>query len=148
MHNTLQLNNKDQSFSEISYYSGVQATDWSWGALMFDANNDGYRDIYVCNGVYQDVTDQDFINFFANDVIQKMTTSGKKEDKEKVIDAMPSNPQLNKMFKNNAPANDFTFGDVGEDWGCTTPSFSNGAAYGDLDNDCLFDRFQLTDDSI
>ena len=132
MQNTMQFNNKDGSFSEIANYGGVDASDWSWGALMFDADNDGYRDLYVCNGVYQDVTDQDFINFFANDVIQKMALTGKKEEMEKVISNMPSNPQLNKVFKNNK---DLTFLDIGVDWGFETPSFSNGAAYSDLDND-------------
>ena len=132
MHNTLQLNNKDQSFSEISWYAGVSASDWSWGALLFDIDNDGYRDIYVCNGVYQDVTDQDFINFFANDLAQKMALKGEKEEMDKVIEKMPSNPQVNKLFRNNQ---DLTFSDQGQEWGITIPSFSNGAAYGDLDND-------------
>ena len=132
MQNTLQLNNKDQSFSEIAHFSGVAATDWSWGALMFDMDNDGFRDLYVCNGVYQDVTDQDFINFFANDVIQKMVLTGKKEEVDKVIANIPSNPLPNKVFKNQQ---DLTFEDIGKNWGFDTPSFSNGAAYGDLDND-------------
>ncbi len=132
MHNTLQLNNQDQSFSEIAWFSGVSASDWSWGALMFDADNDGYRDIYVCNGVYQDVTDQDFIDFFANDIVQKMVLTGKKEEMEKIAEKMPSSPQRNKLFKNNR---DLTFDEVGTDWGFHTPSFSNGAAYADLDND-------------
>lgn len=132
MHNTLQFNNKDQSFSEISHYSGVEASDWSWGALMFDADNDGYRDIYVCNGIYQDVTNQDFINFFADELIQKMALTGKKEELGKVLAEMPSNPLPNKTFKNNK---DLTFSDIGEQWGLDAPSFSNGAAYGDLDND-------------
>ncbi len=132
MHNTLQYNNKDQSFSEISHFSGVEASDWSWGALMFDADNDGYRDIYVCNGVFQDVTDQDFINFFADELMQKMALSGKKEDMSKILEKMPSTPLPNKVFKNNK---DLTFSDVGTNWGFDEPSFSNGAAYGDLDND-------------
>lgn len=132
MHNTLQFNNKDQSFSEISHYSGVEASDWSWGALMFDADNDGYRDIYVCNGIYQDVTNQDFINFFADELIQKMALTGKKEELGKVLAEMPSNPLPNKTFKNNK---DLTFSDIGKKWGLDAPSFSNGAAYGDLDND-------------
>ncbi len=132
MHNTLQFNNKDRSFSEISWYSGVAASDWSWGALMFDADNDGYRDIYICNGVYQDVTDQDFMDFFANDVVQKMALTGEKEELEKVIERMPSVPQLNKVFRNKQ---DLTFEDIGTRWGFDEPSFSNGAAYGDLDND-------------
>ncbi|MEM7105133.1 MAG: VCBS repeat-containing protein [Bacteroidota bacterium] len=132
MHNTLQLNNKDQSFSEISWYSGVAASDWSWGALMFDADNDGFRDIYICNGVYHDVTDQDFIDFFANDVVQKLALTGEKEDIQDVIDKMPSNPQINKFFKNNG---NLTFDDAGYQSGFDQETFSAGAAYADLDND-------------
>ncbi len=132
MQNTLQLNNKDRTFSEIAWYSGVSASDWSWGALMFDADNDGYRDLYVCNGVYHDVTDQDFMDFFANEVAQKMALTGKKEEMSKIIERMPSEPQVNKVFRNNQ---DLTFEDIGESWGFDEPSFSNGAAYADLDND-------------
>ena len=132
MQNTLQLNNKDQSFSEIAYFSGVSASDWSWGALLFDANNDGYRDIYVCNGIYQDVTDQDFIDFFANDVAQKMALTGKREEMQTILDKMPSTPQLNRFFLNQQ---DLTFEEEGVESGFDQPSFSNGAAYGDLDND-------------
>lgn len=132
MQNTLQLNNQNNSFSEIAHFSGVAASDWSWGALMFDADNDGLRDIYVCNGIYHDLTNQDFINFFANDVKQKMVLSGEKEKLNTIVNAMESNPQRNNFFKNNG---DLTFKDVGKTFGFETPSFSNGAAYGDLDND-------------
>lgn len=132
MQNTLQLNNRDNSFSEIANFSGVAASDWSWGALLFDADNDGYRDIYISNGIYRDLTDQDFINFFANDVIQKMVLTGKKQEKEGIIKKMPSNPIANRLFKNSG---NFTFIDKTNDWGVDFPSFSNGAAYGDLDND-------------
>jgi len=132
MQNTLHLNNQDQSFSEIAHYSGVAASDWSWGALMLDADNDGYRDIYVCNGIYHDVTNQDFIDFFANDIVQEMALTGEKREIEEVIDKMPSTPLPNKFFRNKQ---DLTFQDKSEDWGIDIPSFSNGAAYGDLDND-------------
>lgn len=132
MHNTLQLNNRNRTFSEIAWYSGVAATDWSWGALMFDADNDGLRDIYVCNGVFQDVTDQDFIDFFANEVVQQMALTGKKEEVETVIEKMPSVPLPNKFFHNQG---DLTFEDKGLAWGFGEATFSNGAAYGDLDGD-------------
>ena len=132
MHNTLQYNNKNQSFSEISWYSGVSASDWSWGALMFDADNDGFRDILVCNGVYKDVTDQDFMDFFANEVAQKMALTGKKEEMQVILDSMPSEPQVNKFYHNQQ---NLTFEDRAKVWGLGIPSFSNGAAYGDLDND-------------
>lgn len=132
MQNSLHLNNKDKTFSEIAYFAGVAATDWSWGALMFDADNDGYRDIYVCNGIYKDVIDQDFIDFFADAVVQKMALTGQKEELNNVISKMPSTPLLNKAFRNTGK---LKFEDKGLDWGFKTPSFSNGAAYGDLDND-------------
>jgi hypothetical protein len=132
MQNCLQLNNKDKTFSEIAYYAGVAASDWSWGALLFDADNDGFRDIYICNGIYKDVIDQDFIDFFADDVVQKMALTGKKEQINEIISKMPSTPLLNKAFRNTGV---LTFEDKGIDWGFNTPSYSNGAAFGDLDND-------------
>ena len=130
--NALQINNGSGRFAETAHYSGVAASDWSWGALMFDANNDGYSDIYVCNGIYKDVTDQDFIDFFANDVIQKMAASGEKQSMQSIVDSMPSTPILNKFFENNGS---LKFADAGVASGFTQPSFSNGAAYGDLDGD-------------
>ena len=132
MQNSLQLNNKDNTFSEIANYAGVAASDWSWGALLFDADNDGFRDIYICNGIYKDVIDQDFIDFFADEVVQKMALTGKKEQINEVISKMPSTPLLNKAFRNTGS---LTFEDKGIEWGFKTPSYSNGAAYGDLDND-------------
>jgi enediyne biosynthesis protein E4 len=132
MQNCLQLNNRDRTFSEIAHYAGVAASDWSWGALMFDMDNDGWRDIYVCNGIYKDVIDQDFIDFFADEIVQKMALTGEREQLNEVLNKMPSNAIPNKTFRNRA---DLTFEDVGKKWGLDIPSFSNGAAYGDLDND-------------
>ncbi len=131
MQNTLQLN-VGNGFSEIANFSGVSGTDWSWGALLFDMDNDGYRDIYVSNGIYNDLTNQDFIDFFANEIIQEMTLTGKKEEMQTVLDKMPTTAIPNYAFKNNK---DLTFSNKTEDWGFDIPSFSNGAAYGDLDND-------------
>ena len=130
--NALLINNRNGKFIETAYYSGVAASDWSWGALIFDADNDGYNDIYVSNGIYRDLTNQDFIDFFANTMIQKMVLSGKKDEISSIIEKMSSQPIPNKMFRNNG---DLTFKDMGKDWGLDIPSFSNGAAYGDLDND-------------
>ncbi|AWX44062.1 hypothetical protein HME9304_01062 [Flagellimonas maritima] len=131
MQNTLQLN-QGNSFAEIANYSGVSGTDWSWGALLFDMDNDGYRDIYVCNGIYHDLTNQDFIDFFEDVARQQTAISGTKDQKEAVINAMPSTPISNYAFKNNG---NLTFSNSSKSWGLNTPSFSNGAAYGDLDND-------------
>ena len=76
--NTLQLNNGNGSFSEIAYFSGVSATDWSWAGLLFDMDNDGFKDIYVTNGINHDLTNLDFLDFFANEIIQEMAITGKK----------------------------------------------------------------------
>jgi enediyne biosynthesis protein E4 len=132
MQNTLQLNDANNKFLEIANFAGVAKTDWSWGALLFDMDNDGYKDIYVCNGIYHDLTNQDFMDFFANDFLQKMVITGKKEDMEVIIAKMPSTPVSNYAFKNNK---NLTFTNEAVKWGLGTPSFSNGAAYGDLDND-------------
>lgn len=132
MKNCLQLNNKNGTFSDVANICGVEATDWSWGALMFDADNDGWNDIYVCNGVNRDVTDLDFVDFFANEAIQRQVLSNNQQNVDEVLAHIPQNPQLNKVFRNKG---NLVFEDVGKQWGFTQASFSNGAAYGDLDND-------------
>jgi hypothetical protein len=130
--NTLQINNGNNTFSETANFSGVAKTDWSWAGLLFDMNNDGYRDIYITNGVNHDLTDLDFVDFFANDIIQGMALTGKKQAIDSIINKMPQRPQPNFAYKNNK---DLTFIDKTTNWGFKKPSFSNGAAYGDLDND-------------
>jgi len=130
--NTLQLNNGNGSFSEIAYFSGVSATDWSWSGLIFDMDNDGFRDIYVTNGINHDLTDLDFVDFFANEIIQDMALTGKKEAIDSIINKMPVYPLPNYAFHNQK---DLTFDNKAQDWGLGVPSLSNGAAYGDLDND-------------
>ncbi len=130
--NCLQLNSKTGNYIDIGNYAGVSATDWSWGALFFDMDNDGWNDIYVCNGVNHDVTDLDFMNFFANDVVHKMILTGKKDEVDQVLKEIPKTPLKNKVYKNN---HQLKFTDIGDDWGFTQPTFSNGAAYADLDND-------------
>jgi len=130
--NCLQLNDKNGMFKEIANYSGVCATDWSWGALMFDMDNDGWNDIYVCNGVNRDVTNLDFMNFFADESYHKMVLSGKKKEIDELLKQIPRTPLPNKVYRNNG---NLKFTDIGETWGFTQPTFSNGAAYADLDND-------------
>ncbi|PWJ60417.1 VCBS repeat protein [Dyadobacter jejuensis] len=132
MQNSLQYNNQDGTFSELANFAGVAASDWSWGALMFDADNDGWTDILVCNGIYQDVIDQDFIEFFANDVVQKMALTGKKESMQEIVNKMPSTPIANMFFHNKGG---LRFEEQGQEFGLEQKTFSNGAAYADLDND-------------
>jgi len=130
--NTLQLNNGNGTFSEIAYYSGIDATDWSWAGLMFDMDNDGLKDIFITNGINHDLTDLDFVDFFANEIVQKMALTGKKESIDSIISKMPIKPQPNYAYKNNG---DISFKNANKEWGFELPSRSNGAAYADLDND-------------
>lgn len=130
--NTLQVNQGNGTFKDVAHHAGVAASDWSWGALIFDADFDGNQDLLVCNGIYHDVIDQDFIDFFADELIQKMVMTGKKEEVEEVINKMPSVPIQNLMFKNKG---NLQFENVSDKWGLKEKTFSNGAAYGDLDND-------------
>ncbi|MBI1782058.1 MAG: VCBS repeat-containing protein [Sphingobacteriales bacterium] len=132
--NTLQLNQgssvgADDSvsnpvFSDVSFYSGVAETDWSWTPLVADFDNDSYRDIIITNGFPRDITDHDFIEFRK----QSSTIASK----EFVLEQIPIVKLHNYAFKNNG---DMKFENVTDSWGLSTPSFSNGAAYADLDND-------------
>jgi hypothetical protein len=130
--NTLQINNGNNSFSEIAYFSGVARTDWSWAGLLFDMDNDGYKDIYVTNGIIHDLTDIDFVDFLANEVIQEVAKTHDVSKTTSIISKMPVTPLSNYAYKNNK---DFTFENATQEWGLDIPSFSNGCAYGDLDRD-------------
>jgi enediyne biosynthesis protein E4 len=132
MRNALQRNNGDNTFSEIGEMAGVEATDWSWGALIADFDNNINKDIFVCNGIYKDVTDQDFIEFLGASEQMHAAIDGKKVDFKNFIDRMPSVKSSNYLF---TKTQGWQFQNVSQDWGLAEPSFSNGAAYGDLDND-------------
>lgn len=130
--NMLHLNNGDGTYSEIACLGGVEATDWSWGALMFDMDNDGWRDIYVANGIAQDLTNQDYLMFASDPVVQQEIVAGGNVDFKRLIDSIPSEKIPNYAFHNNR---NLTFTNMADAWGMAQPGFSNGAAYGDLDND-------------
>jgi hypothetical protein len=129
--NMLQLNNGNNTFSEIGRYAGVSATDWSWGAIITDLNNDGLKDIFIANGIYQDLTNEDYIQYISNQDFFKQVVSGKANYKQ-LIDLIPSHAIPNYAYSNNG---DLTFTNKAKEWGLSEPSFSNGSAYGDLDND-------------
>jgi hypothetical protein len=130
--NTLQVNNGNNSFSEIAYFSGVAKTDWSWAGLLFDMDNDGLKDIYVTNGIIHDLTNIDYVDYLANDVIRNMILTGQKGEILSVINKMPVTALPNYAYHNNG---DFTFTNLADQWGLAIPSFSSGCAYGDLDGD-------------
>ncbi len=130
--NVLQLNNGDGTFSEIGRLAGVEATDWSWGALMCDFDNDGLKDLFVANGLFKDIIDQDYINFVSNEEIVRQVVTEEGVNYKKLIDTIPSTPIPNYLFKNQGNLN---FKNRAREWGLAIPSHSNGAAYADLDND-------------
>jgi hypothetical protein len=130
--NTLHLNNGNGTFSEVGALAGVHATDWSWGALASDFDLDGRTDLFVSNGVYKDVTDQDFIaDLTTRETAQRMKERGRAEFLN-LIEKIPSERLSNYAFRNT---DSLQFENAAAEWGLDTPSFSNGAAYGDLDND-------------
>ncbi|MFN8580081.1 MAG: VCBS repeat-containing protein [Gemmatimonadaceae bacterium] len=132
MRNMLQRNNADGTFSDVGQMAGVSRTDWSWSALIADLDLDGRKDIFVTNGLVHDVTSQDYIAFLANKTTMDGATSGGKVDFMKLINAMTSTPLKNYAFHNLGK---LTFRNESAAWGLDTPSFSSGAAYGDLDGD-------------
>ncbi|WP_064198563.1 MULTISPECIES: VCBS repeat-containing protein [Emticicia] len=132
MRNNLQLNNGDGTFSEVGQLAGVHATDWSWGALIFDMDNDGMKDLFVANGIAKDLTDQDFVEFLGDRNTMQQMLEGKKFNAKEFIDKISSVPIPNYAFKNNGNLN---FTNNAKSWGLEGPGFSNGSAYGDLDND-------------
>jgi enediyne biosynthesis protein E4 len=130
--NVLQLNNRNGSFSEIGRFSGVSRTDWSWGALIMDLDNDGWNDIFVANGIYKDLLDRDYLDIYSNPSIMRSMIKTEQKAILNLIDMIPSVKVPNYAFHNNG---NLTFTNMAGIWGLGTPSFSNGAAYGDLDND-------------
>lgn len=129
--NTLQLNNGNSTFSEIGRLSGVEASDWSWGALLFDMDNDGLKDLYIANGIYKDLTNQDYLQYISNEEVIKSIVQNQQIDYKKLIEIIPSNKVNNQAYKN---AGNLKF-DFFQESGLIQPSFSNGSAYGDFDND-------------
>jgi enediyne biosynthesis protein E4 len=141
--NVLQLNNgpipgdeDNVFFTEVSRYTKTHATDWSWGALIFDYNNDGHKDIFVANGIAKDLTDQDYINYYASSML---TSANLRKDSlllQKLMDKIPVQPVPNYLFENKG---NLTFESKAAELGLDLSGFSNGAAYGDLNNDGAID---------
>ena len=139
MRNMLQRNNRDGTFTDIGEIAGVARTDWSWSALIADLDLDGLKDIFVTNGLAKDITSQDYVAFLGSEhTMREVTNDGRSSaDFGKLMAAMTSTPLANYAFRNNGPSTPFTR--QAESWGLATPSFSNGAVYGDLDGDGALD---------
>jgi hypothetical protein len=136
MRNMLQRNNGDGTFSDIGQMAGVARTDWSWSALLADFDLDGWKDIFVTNGLARDVTSQDYINSLANQTAAERVFRGEKVDFLALVTAMSSTKISNYAFRNTGSQ---SFANHASAWGLDTPAFSNGAAYGDLDGDGTLD---------
>ncbi|MEN7550781.1 VCBS repeat-containing protein [Rapidithrix thailandica] len=128
--NTLQLNmgndrNGLPRFGDIARMAGVSSTDWSWAALFADFDNDGYKDMFVTNGVRRDINNRDF---FRSEEVKNYKDS----ETLKLTLKMPSEKIENYAFQNQG---NLAFSDVSKQWGINYKGFSNGVAYGDLDGD-------------
>ena len=129
--NMLQLNRgnlfgNSVQFSEVGQLAGVDATDWSWSGLMADLDNDGWKDIFITNGIIRRPIDLDYINFTYNDEAQTNLSSLELAYK------MPDGAVSNFAFRNKK---DLTFENVSQTWGFEEPGYSMGTAYGDFDDD-------------
>ena len=127
MSNMLQLNNTNGTFSEIGQLAGIAKTDWSWAPLIADFDNDGYNDLFVSNGIENDLSNQDFRNQMRNNIKNR-----KKVSLDEAIGMMPSAKLNNYIFQNNQ---DLGFKNKTIDWGLDKKVNSSGAVYADLDND-------------
>ncbi|HEX5669123.1 MAG TPA: VCBS repeat-containing protein, partial [Chitinophagaceae bacterium] len=131
--NQLQLNRGNGVFSEVGFYSGIAASDWSWSALWMDFENDGKKDLFISNGIPRRLNDIDYVNYISNDVMQDKIRADKMDKKD--FDLLEKFPQIklkNKFYSNGG---DIRFHDAEDLVANNKPTFSNGAAYADLDND-------------
>ncbi|MFK8010163.1 MAG: VCBS repeat-containing protein, partial [Saprospiraceae bacterium] len=131
--NTLQLNNGNGTFSEVGQLAGVDKTDWSWCSLFADFDNDGFQDLFITNGYRQDITNMDFATYSRQITASPIGTEEAKNKKMMAkLKELPEIKMPNVMYRN--PGH-FPFENKTKDWGFDLPSYSNGAAYADLDND-------------
>ncbi len=136
MFNAMHLNNGNNSFSEIAQLSGIANTDWSWSTLFMDMNLDGYKDLLVTNGLFQDIRNKDFESWRNKKIDSlKTATNSKVLNPEFILELanqIPKQKIRNYFYKNNG---DLTFTNKSEDWGFTEAGITQGAAYADFDND-------------
>jgi hypothetical protein len=149
--NVLQLNRRNGRFSDVAQLSGVEATEWSWSSFFADLDNDGWKDIFIANGLKHDIMDQDFTKYgITHDEMKRIGMVKQPEEKDstqekgniveysthfdvgKVVRMINRTKIPNYLFKNNG---DLTFRKVSDDWGMDVYFNTCGAAYADLDND-------------
>jgi hypothetical protein len=111
-------------FGDAAYFAGIAETDWSWTPLVADFDNDGLRDLIVTNGFPKDITDHDFIAY--------RKEAAPVTSQKNTLSQIPEVKLHNYAYHNNGNCR---FDDVSFKWGLEKPTFANGAAYADLDND-------------
>lgn len=131
MFNSLQLNRGNDRFDNVVQQAHIAKTDWSWAGLMADFDNDADRDVYVTNGYRRYALDNDLQNQ-VKETQRAFNGNVPQEAKQKLYDAMPTEKLSNLLFVNKG---DLEFENQAYQWGLSVPSYSNGAAYADLDND-------------
>lgn len=127
MQNVLQLNRGNGRFSEIAELAGISYTDWSWAPLLCDLDNDGYKDVYITNGMRRDIRDNDFVK-----QLRKLSDADVENRLQELLAAVPVQPIENYVYRNSGA---LRFEKKNADWNLGYAGFSNGAAYADLDND-------------
>jgi hypothetical protein len=132
MFNVLHFNNGNETFSEIGMLAGISRTDWSWAPLFADFDNDGLKDLYVTNGIRKDIRNIDWGYSYRNLTQFSNFSDFEASQWDFLLNALPYEPVTNYMFRNNG---DLSFSKVMKEWGMDQKSYSNGVAYGDLDND-------------
>lgn len=131
--NNLQLNRRNGYFTEVGQYAGVFATDWSWASLWMDFNNDGWKDLFVSNGIPKRMNDIDYINYVSGEELQRKLQENSLQDKDlTLLSKFPEIKIPNQFFLNNG---DVSFSNLTDSISNNPTSFSNGAVYADLDND-------------
>jgi hypothetical protein len=132
MQNTLHWNEGDQVFLEGGHYSGISATEWSWSVLAEDFDLDGFKDLFITNGIIGATNDMDFISFIAQEKIQRKIEQGEDDILDDFVQQLPEKKTTNYAYRNNGNR---TFSDVSSAWMQNSPSFSSGAVSADLDDD-------------
>ena len=109
--NNLQLNNGDDTFSEIGLFANVSASDWSWAPLFLDFDQDGYKDLFISNGIPRRMNDIDYVNFRRGDedTRWKTNTNYLEENDLEIVEKMPQIKLSNKFYLNHQ---DLTFTDI------------------------------------
>ena len=131
VHNALQLNRGGGVFSEIGFLAGVAATDWSWSPLFADLDNDGWKDLFITNGIFRRPNDLDYIAAVGSEANQASLAQGVGARNMSLIEKMPQVTAAKFAYRNNG---NLSFTNMAAAWGLDQRGFSNGAAYVDLNN--------------